>query len=197
MGWVRFGTGATLAAMGGLMARYAIQRERLERSWLERVDQPLSNIGEVERVSVLPLVERLAPEGKLIGEPGVSYLVRADGTSLLFDAGLNWGPRGRSTLTANAETLGADLRSLDGVVISHSHSDHVGGMAYALRRTFHLTPDRREPSGLPASVPTRMRHERAETLLTTGPRVIAPGMAVLPPLPGCCSGAGRYSSKRW
>lgn len=58
MSWVRFGTGATLAAIGGLMARYAIGRERLERSWLTRVDQRLSNIGEVEHLSILPLVER-------------------------------------------------------------------------------------------------------------------------------------------
>jgi 7,8-dihydropterin-6-yl-methyl-4-(beta-D-ribofuranosyl)aminobenzene 5'-phosphate synthase len=28
-----------------------------------------------------------------------------------------------------------------------------------------------------------MRHERADVVLTTGPRVIAPGVAVLPPLP--------------
>lgn len=182
MSWVRFGTGATLAAIGGLAARYAVQRERLERSWLQRVDQRLSSIGEVERVSILPLVERLTPDDRLIGEPGVSYLIRADGTSLLFDVGFNR-VRGQSTLTINADSLGVDLRSLDGVVISHGHPDHVGGMSHVLRRTFHLSPDRREPSGLPAYVPVKLHHERAEVQLTTGPRVIAPGFAVLPPLP--------------
>jgi 7,8-dihydropterin-6-yl-methyl-4-(beta-D-ribofuranosyl)aminobenzene 5'-phosphate synthase len=82
-----------------------------------------------------------------------------------------------------ADTLGADLSTLDGVVISHSHPDHVGGMAYVLRRTFHLSPDRREPSGLPAYVPVQLRHERAEVQVTTEPRVIAPGVALLPPIP--------------
>lgn len=182
MSWVRYATGATLAAVGGLAARYAIQRERLDRSWLARIDQRLSDIGEVERVSILPLVERLTPSRQLVGEPGVSYLVRADGTSLLFDVGFNRTP-GRSTLTVNADSLGADLRSLDGVVISHGHPDHVGGMSHVLRRTFHLTPDRREPSGLPAYVPVELHHDRAEVRLTTGPRVIARGIAVLPPIP--------------
>jgi 7,8-dihydropterin-6-yl-methyl-4-(beta-D-ribofuranosyl)aminobenzene 5'-phosphate synthase len=36
---------------------------------------------------------------------------------------------------------------------------------------------------VPAYVPTRMRHDRAEVRTTTGPTVIAPGVAVLPPLP--------------
>ena len=49
MSWMRYATGATLAAVGGLAARYAIHPERLERSWLARIDQRLSAIGEVER----------------------------------------------------------------------------------------------------------------------------------------------------
>jgi 7,8-dihydropterin-6-yl-methyl-4-(beta-D-ribofuranosyl)aminobenzene 5'-phosphate synthase len=182
MSWVRFGTGATLAAIGGLAARYVRQRDRLERSWLDSIDRKLSSIGEIEHLSILPLVERLTPDDTLIGEPGVSYLIQADETRLLFDVGFNRAA-GQSTLTRNADTLGADLRSLDGVVISHSHPDHVGGMTYVLRRTFHLSPDRREPSGLPAYVPVQMRHERADVLLTTEPRVVARGVAVLPPIP--------------
>jgi 7,8-dihydropterin-6-yl-methyl-4-(beta-D-ribofuranosyl)aminobenzene 5'-phosphate synthase len=189
MSWVRYATGATFAAVGGLMARYAIQRERVERSWLARIDQRLSAIGEVEHLSILPLVERLSLDDRLVGEPGVCYLIRADATTILFDVGLNAGRRG-STLTLNGAVLGADLGSLDGVVISHNHGDHVGGMAPMLRSTFRLTPEHHQPSGLPAYVPVQMRHERAETLLTTEPRVIAPGMAVVPPLPRMLFWAG-------
>lgn len=36
---------------------------------------------------------------------------------------------------------------------------------------------------MPAHVPARMHHPRAEIAVTTDPRVIGPGMAVLPPLP--------------
>lgn len=190
MGWAKVGTAATLAAFGGLAARYAVQRQRLERSWLGVVGPKLSAIGEVDRLSILPLVERLVPGEHLDGEPGVSYLVRADGTNLLFDVGLNPRRRAQSALVRNAATLGVDLQSLDGIVISHLHPDHVGGIVSQLRRTFSLSTAALEPKGLPGYVPAPMRHDRADIVLTTGPRVIAPGVAVLPPLPRMLFWAG-------
>jgi hypothetical protein len=72
MGWAKVGTGATLAAFGALAGRYAVQRQRLEGSWLRAVGPKVSAIGEVEHLSVLPLVERLVPGDELEGEPGVS-----------------------------------------------------------------------------------------------------------------------------
>jgi 7,8-dihydropterin-6-yl-methyl-4-(beta-D-ribofuranosyl)aminobenzene 5'-phosphate synthase len=183
MVWAKIGTGATLAAIAGFATRYAVQRQRLESSSLEAVSQSLSAIGEVEHLSILPLVERLVPGGGLEGEPGVSYLLRADGTNLLFDAGFNPRHRAESALVRNAATLEVDLQSLDGIVISHLHPDHVGGPLNVFRRTFSLSKAALEPKGLPGYVPAPMRHERADVVLTTGPRVIAPGIAVLPPLP--------------
>jgi 7,8-dihydropterin-6-yl-methyl-4-(beta-D-ribofuranosyl)aminobenzene 5'-phosphate synthase len=172
-----------MATLAGLAARNAVQRERLERSWLDRVDQKLAAIGEVDHLSILPLVERLTPSEHLDGEPGVSYLIRADGADLLFDAGLNSSHRAPSALVRNAASLGVDLQSLDGIVISHLHADHVGGAMNMFRRTFSLSADAVEPKGLPGYVPAPMRHARAAVELTTGPRVIAPGVAVLPTLP--------------
>jgi 7,8-dihydropterin-6-yl-methyl-4-(beta-D-ribofuranosyl)aminobenzene 5'-phosphate synthase len=83
----------------------------------------------------------------------------------------------------NADVLNADLQGLDGVVISHLHADHVGGLRNQRRKTFALAGEPIEAKGLPAYVPTPMTHDRADVVLTTGPRVIAPGIAVLPPLP--------------
>jgi 7,8-dihydropterin-6-yl-methyl-4-(beta-D-ribofuranosyl)aminobenzene 5'-phosphate synthase len=149
----------------------------------------LTQIGEVDEVSILPLVERLVPEDlqhrgeRLRGEPGVSYLIRAGKTTLLFDVGFNPRARVQSVLVDNAGALKVDLGSLDGVVISHLHGDHVGGLGNQRRRTFSFSAERSEPRGLPAYVPTEMEHDRADVLATTAPRVIAPGVAVLPPLP--------------
>jgi 7,8-dihydropterin-6-yl-methyl-4-(beta-D-ribofuranosyl)aminobenzene 5'-phosphate synthase len=83
----------------------------------------------------------------------------------------------------NAAALGLDVRDLDGMVISHLHADHVGGPRSAFRKTFALSAEALEPRGLPAYVPTPMRHDRAEVVVTAGPRVVAKGVAVLPPLP--------------
>jgi len=149
----------------------------------------LTQIGEVDWVSILPLVERLVPESpegfgtRLGGEPGVAYLIRTDRTTLLFDVGLNPRARARSALVANADAMGVDLGSLDGVVVSHLHPDHVGGLGNLRRRTFSFAAEPLEPRGLPAYVPTQMRHDRADIAVTTAPRVIAPGVVVLPPLP--------------
>ncbi|MGY1708586.1 MBL fold metallo-hydrolase [Geodermatophilus sp. SYSU D00758] len=179
----------TLAAAGlaALAGRFARARAAADRDWAVRVESRLTGIGEVAEVSILPLVERLttgdAGHSPLRGEAGLSYLVRAGATTILFDTGLNLRGDQRSPLVENADVLGVDLEALDGVVISHLHPDHVGGLRMARRRTFGLAPAPLEPRGLPAYVPTDMTHERADVVPVSGPRVIAPGVAVLPPLP--------------
>ncbi len=133
-------------------------------------------------LSVLPLVERLTARAGLRGEAGLSYLIRADDTTLLFDCGLGLG-RGRSALASNAEALDVPLADLDAIVVSHLHADHVGGAGPQFRHTFSLAAEPLEPAGVPAYVPTQMRHARADLCLVDAPRVIARGVAVLPPLP--------------
>lgn len=174
------GSGMALAALAG---RYAAGAARAGRSWPVQVEARLSDLGEVDELSVLPLVERLVPEGSgLAGEPGVSYLIRAGAMRVLFDSGLSGG-RPQSALAHNAPILGAGLGDLDAVVISHLHADHVGGLRAMRRRTFAFAAEPLEPRGVPAYVPTSMHHPRADIAVTTGPRVIGTGMALLPPLP--------------
>jgi 7,8-dihydropterin-6-yl-methyl-4-(beta-D-ribofuranosyl)aminobenzene 5'-phosphate synthase len=137
----------------------------------------------VDEVSILPLVERLVPEKVgLNGEPGVSYLVSAGGRRVLFDSGLSGG-KPESALAHNAQVLGVSLADVDAVVISHLHADHVGGVRAMRQHTFAFSSEPLEPRGVPAHVPTQMGHNRADVVVTTGPRVIGPGLAVLPPLP--------------
>src|SRR3954447_1624862 len=75
----------------------------------------------------------------LRAEHGFSALVTvrrgATTTTLLFDTGIS--PDG---MTENADRLGVDLRDLQGVVLSHGHFDHAGGLAgLAARRRLPLT----------------------------------------------------------
>src|SRR6185437_3424336 len=108
---------------------------RADRSWPAQVQARLTDLGEVDELSVLPLVERLVPDASgLAGEPGVSYLIREGGMRVLFDSGLSGG-RPRSALARNAAMLGEGLGNLDAVVISHLHADHVGGVRAMRRRT--------------------------------------------------------------
>lgn len=177
------GAAGAAAGFAGLAARYAAGVARADRAWPAQVEPGLGDLGAVDDVSITALVERLTVNDRvLVGEPGVSYLLRAGRTTLLFDSGLSGG-RQRSALARNAAALGVDLADLDAVVISHLHPDHVGGVRAVRRRTFAFSAEPLEPRGVPAHVPTPMRHGRAEIVPTVGPRVVAPGMAVLPPLP--------------
>jgi len=62
-------------------------------------------------------------------EFGYSVFVRFEGASILFDTGVT--PEG---LEQNLRTAGIDPKSLDVLVLSHNHSDHIGGISY-IRRT--------------------------------------------------------------
>jgi len=183
MPWSRVLAAGGAAGLAALAGRYTAGLARADRSWPAQLESGLSDLGEVDEVAILPLVERLTPDdGGLAGEPGVSYLITAGGRRVLFDTGLSGGKE-ESALLRNALLLGATLGDLDAVVISHLHLDHVGGPRAMRGRTFRFGAGAAEPAGLPAHVPAEMRHPRADITVTTQPRVIGPGMAVLPPLP--------------
>lgn len=182
----RTAAGATGVAAAALLTRlarrYRTAVDDAERSWNTLVAVPLRDLGEVDAVTILPIVERLTAAPGLVGEPGVSYLITAGGTRILFDSGLSGGRR-QSALTQNATALKADLGTLDAIVISHLHPDHVGGVKAVRNRTFSLSREAAVPDAVPAFVPTSMTHDHAEMITCVGPRVIAPGVALLPPLP--------------
>ena len=74
------------------------------------------------------LVENTVP-GKsdgLIGEHGFSLFLERPDRRILFDTGAG------AALLHNASRLGKDLRTADGIVLSHGHKDHTGGLAAAL-----------------------------------------------------------------
>ncbi|HEY2204577.1 MAG TPA: MBL fold metallo-hydrolase [Pseudonocardia sp.] len=69
----------------------------------------------------------------LLAEHGFSALVRvrrgAAESTLLFDTGLS-----PDAMVTNADRMGVDLASVRGVVLSHGHFDHAGGLAGLARR---------------------------------------------------------------
>jgi 7,8-dihydropterin-6-yl-methyl-4-(beta-D-ribofuranosyl)aminobenzene 5'-phosphate synthase len=170
------------SAAAALSGRYVARRNEAGRQTVAELDTRLTDLGEVERLSILPVVERHTHGPGLHGEPGVSYLIRADDLTLLFDTGLGTG-HAPTALESNAGALGIVLDDLDCVVISHLHADHVGGPRSQFRHTFSLGAEQQVPSATPAFVPTEMAHPRADVCVVDQARVIGPGVAILPPLP--------------
>jgi 7,8-dihydropterin-6-yl-methyl-4-(beta-D-ribofuranosyl)aminobenzene 5'-phosphate synthase len=96
-------------------------------------DALLPGTDRVRRTSFIGHVaaQQFEGGGTLVGlraEHGFSALVTvrraSTTTSLLFDTGIS--PDG---MTANANRLGVDLNQIQGVVLSHGHFDHAGGLA--------------------------------------------------------------------
>jgi 7,8-dihydropterin-6-yl-methyl-4-(beta-D-ribofuranosyl)aminobenzene 5'-phosphate synthase len=82
-----------------------------------------------------------------LGEPGLSFLVTADGKRILFDTGYS------DLFLRNASRMGIDLLTLDSVVFSHGHLDHTGGFPHLLR---HYTEASIE--SVPHSLPELISH---------------------------------------
>ena len=89
----------------------------------------------------MPLVEARTTSDELTSEAGVSYLIEAGETRLLFDLGLNAQKESPSPLQRNAAALDVDLDTVDAVVLSHGHQDHVGGLRAQMADSFVLPSD--------------------------------------------------------
>ena len=168
---------ATAAAVVLLMLRYACGLRRQEAAWYAAQRVGPVDLGSVEELRILPLVDAEAASG-LLAEHGISYLLVADGRAILFDLGLGAGRR--STLQRNAQQLGVDLAAIDMVVISHAHPDHCGGPRAWLRRSFDLPEQVR--NGIPVRTPIPMHHPTVKSEFSCRPTVLAPGIATTGPI---------------
>jgi 7,8-dihydropterin-6-yl-methyl-4-(beta-D-ribofuranosyl)aminobenzene 5'-phosphate synthase len=175
--------GLVLAAAGGLAARFILGRRRADRVWAAARYPKLKDVGTVKHLTILPLIDWYTTNDELVGEPGVSYLVRADDTTILFDVGLNERGEHPSPLLRNMAALGVEVTDVDMVVISHAHEDHVGGMSHMMQHTFALSGQPVDLKRIPAYVPVPLSNPTAQVTVVDGPRVIAPGIASMGPIP--------------
>jgi 7,8-dihydropterin-6-yl-methyl-4-(beta-D-ribofuranosyl)aminobenzene 5'-phosphate synthase len=90
----------------------------------DRITRAPFNVG----TAPAPQFESRTTTVGLMAEHGFSALVsvrrQASTTTLLFDTGLS-----PDAMTTNANRLGADLGGIQGIVLSHGHFDHAGGLA--------------------------------------------------------------------
>jgi len=175
--------GLALAAAGGLMARFHLGRRRADEAWASARYPKLKDVGAVKRLAILPLIDWYTAREGLVGEPGVSYLIRTDDTNILFDVGFNQREEHPSPLLRNMAALGVDVAGIDVLVISHAHEDHVGGVSHMVQRTFALSGQPVDLKGIPAYVPVPLSNPTVQVTVVGGPRVIAPGVASMGTIP--------------
>lgn len=73
-------------------------------------------------LKVVSLVENTCMYDNLKSEHGLSLYIEKDNLKCLLDTGAS------DKFLKNAKNLNIDLKELDWVIISHCHSDHVGGL---------------------------------------------------------------------
>jgi len=177
--------GGLLGAVAGATAALTLRfRRNQQREWEEwaRFRPARLDLGAVKSLAILPLIDWYTAREDLAGEPGVSYLVEADDTTILFDVGYNMRGEHPSPLLCNMQALGVNLEDVDCIVISHLHCDHVGGMGCQRRRTFALSGEPLNLSGMTAFVPEPMTHPTATIKVVEEPQAIAPGVATMGPI---------------
>lgn len=160
---------AMMAAVAMLEWRFAKGRERIDQEWAGASVQPLDSLGATRRLEILPLIDESSADAGLQTEAGVSYLVRTDHNTILFDVGLNALRGDPSPLQANMKRLGIALADIDTIVISHPHLDHVGGLRWARRSSFSLGDTQVDLGGKRIFVPVPMTYSGAAPVVAGAP----------------------------
>jgi len=164
-----------------LMIRFNKGKRKAEEHWQQSTVQKIADLGATKSLEILPLIDwhTSTSHEDLKGEAGVSYLIKTDENSVLFDVGLNSRQSDPSLLLQNMKQLGITTDDFDIIVISHNHLDHVGGMKWQRRRSFSLTTHQIELGEKAVYTPILMAYQGLNPICTENPTVIAKGIATI------------------
>ncbi|MFX0062782.1 MAG: MBL fold metallo-hydrolase [Candidatus Hermodarchaeota archaeon] len=154
-------------------------KQQAALEWNESRFQKLTNVGVTQTLEVLPLIDWYTSRDDLLGENGVSYLIRTDEHTILFDLGINRKQTDPSPLLQNMNKLGINLTDLDTIVISHNHGDHTGGQKWSKKNTFSLTAKQINLTGKKVYTPVPMSYPRIKPIYSKNPTIIGKGVATI------------------
>ena len=87
------------------------------------------------------------------GSSGNCYVVKSDNTTLLVDAGISC-----ARICNGLSDLGLDISDVDGVLITHEHSDHVRGIAVLQKKTGKFFATEKTFCGMECELPEEKKH---------------------------------------
>ena len=160
-----------------LQIRFKRGKARAARHWRLTGDPKPADFGATKTVEILPLIDFHTNSQSLMVEAAVSYLIKTDVRTILFDVGYNSAQRDPSPLLHNMKELGIAVQDFDAVFISHNHPDHVGGIKNMRRRTFSLTNGYIDLSGKDIYTPVLMSYPNSAPICAERPTIIGKGIA--------------------
>src|SRR3954465_12387931 len=102
--------------------------------WLSGVAETLQASERIHALKITLLSTMLA-DGDELGEWGFAALVEVDGHRMLFDTGAH-----SDVVLKNTRTMQIDLTTVPEVILSHWHSDHIGGFMSLRQSVAGQTP---------------------------------------------------------
>lgn len=164
-----------------LYRKYKINLYRADSIWNhdQQTIKKFKDLGTTKQFEMIPLIDWFTDDDSFIGEAGVSYLIKTDEATILFDLGLNTRDEDPSPLQRNMTRLGIETDDIDIIVISHNHSDHVGGDKWEGRNTFSFTNYQIPLRQIPVYVPVEMTYPGLNPIYTPLPTKIAEGVATI------------------
>jgi len=160
-----------------LLNRFNAGQKTIKNEWDAGKAEHFKDFGSTKELEIIPLIDWLTKSDEFIGEAGVSYLIKTDEGSILFDVGFNRAGKNPSPLLHNMEKLDINLNDFDTVFISHNHLDHVGGMKNQKKNTFSLGDDTIDLGDKKIFTPVPMKYQDKNTQYIPEPFVLKNGVA--------------------
>jgi 7,8-dihydropterin-6-yl-methyl-4-(beta-D-ribofuranosyl)aminobenzene 5'-phosphate synthase len=157
--------------------------EKAERIYNEYQPEKIQDLGTTKTLAILPLIDYYTATPELKGEPGVSYLIKTDQTTILFDVGFNQEETDPSPLQHNMEQLDITMEDFDTIIISHNHPDHVGGFDNMKQKTFSLGNEQIDLTSKRVFTPIPMTYPGITPVCSSEPTIIAPGVTTIGTIP--------------
>ncbi|MFX1434668.1 MAG: MBL fold metallo-hydrolase, partial [Promethearchaeota archaeon] len=161
------------------LTKFIEAKQKTEQHWEEFKYQKIKNIGKTKTLEILPLIDWHSIRDDLKVELGVSYLIKTDEKTILFDVGLNSGKSDPSPLLINMDVLGIFIEDIDIIIISHNHGDHVGGGKWSENNTFSLSTHQIDLGDMKVYTPVPMTYPGLNPICSDKPMVIAKGVATI------------------
>ena len=135
----------------------------------------MENVGYTEKFELIPLIESLQGNTKFKTGDGVSYLIRTDHSTILFDTG--WDDD--STMCVfryNLDLLGIDVNEIDVIFISHNHGDHQNKWKWINDNTFINAENKNILSNIKIYVPNDTLNLKINSIFSHDPIKICEGV---------------------